>query len=115
MAPEYYYMWEFVTSLTIIILIAVYIIHDKMKQRYETLNEEEKNQRTLRLTASTQLILGILAVIGGACWVYYMKTVKIYISPELEGFHNFVPPIVMAVIGLMLLAVGAKKYFIERN
>jgi hypothetical protein len=115
MAPEYYYMWEFVTSLTIIILVAAYIIHDKMKQRYETLNEDEKSWRTLRLGGATRLILGALCVAGGIGWTVYMKTVKIYISPELEGFHNFVPPIVMGVIGLILLAAGAKKYFIQRN
>ncbi|MCU0600384.1 MAG: hypothetical protein MUE70_14135 [Desulfobacterales bacterium] len=115
MAPEYYYMWEFVTSLTIIILVAAYIIHDKMKQRYEVLNEEEKTRRILRLGGGTRLILGLLAVSGGIGWTIYMKTVKIYISPELEGFHNFIPPIAMGLIGLILLAVGAKKYFIERN
>jgi ABC-type nickel/cobalt efflux system permease component RcnA len=115
MAPEYYYMWEFVTSLTIIILIAAYIIFDKVKQRFESLNEEEKNMRALRLTAATQLILGILAVIGGASWAVYMKTVKIYISPELEGFHNFIPPIVMGAIGLTLLVAGVKKFFMQRN
>lgn len=115
MAPEYYYMWEFVTSLTIIILVAAYIIHDKMKQRYETLNEDEKSRRIIRLGGATQLILGVLCVTGGIGWTIYMKTVKIYISPELEGFHNFVPPIVMAVIGLILLAAGAKKYFMKLN
>jgi hypothetical protein len=115
MAPEYYYMWEFVTSLTIIILVAAYIIHDKIKQRYETLNEEEKNRRTIRLGGATQLILGFLCVAGGIGWTIYMKNVKIYISPELEGFHNYVPPIVMAAIGMILLAVGAKKYFLKQN
>jgi hypothetical protein len=115
MAPEYYYMWEFVTSLTIIILVAAYIIHDKMKQRYETLNEDEKSRRTVRLGGAFQLILGTLCVAGGIGWTIYMKTVKIYISPELEGFHNFIPPIVMGVIGLILLGVGAKKYFMKWN
>jgi hypothetical protein len=115
MAPEYYYMWEFVTSLTIIILVAAYIIHDRIKQRYESLPEEEKNRRTLRLGGATQLILGVLCVAGGISWTVYMKTVKIYISPELEGFHNFIPPIVMGAIGLVLLAAGATKYFMERN
>jgi Na+/proline symporter len=115
MAPEYYYMWEFVTSLTIIILVAAYIIHDKIKQRYESLADEEKNRRTLRLGAVTQLILGVLCVAGGIGWTIYMKTVKIYISPELEGFHNFIPPIVMGAVGLILLGAGSKKYFIKQN
>jgi Na+/proline symporter len=115
MAPEYYYMWEFVTSMTIIVLVAAYIIHDKIKQRYESLGEEEKNQRTLRLSGATQLILGIFAVFGGIGWTIYMKTVKIYISPELEGFHNFVPPIVMGAIGLILLAAGSKKYLTKQS
>jgi hypothetical protein len=115
MAPEYYYMWEFVTSMTIIILVAAYIVHDRIKQRYESLNEEEKNRRTNRLGGATQLILGVLAVVGGISWTIYMKTVKIYISPELEGFHNFVPPIIMGLIGLILLAAGGKKYFIKQS
>jgi len=110
MAPNYYYMWEFVTSLTIIILIAAYIIHDRIKLRYENLDEKEKIRRTIRLGGVFQLILGILAMAGGTCWIIYMKTVKIYISPELEGFHNFIPPIIMGIIGIILFIVGLKKY-----
>ncbi len=110
MAPEYYYMWEFVTSLTIIILVAAYIIHDKVKQRYEALDETEKTRRISRLNQFTQLILGMLCVGGATGWTIYMKTVKIYISPELEGFHNFIPPLVMGAIGVILLAISAPNF-----
>jgi hypothetical protein len=38
-----------------------------------------------------------------------MQTHTIYISPELEGFHNLVPAIVMGVIGLIVFAGGVTK------
>ena len=115
MAPNYYYMWEFVTSITIIILVAAYIIHDRIRLRYESLDEAEKIQKTTRLGGVMQLILGTLAALGGICWIVYMKNVKIYISPQLEGFHNYVPAIIMSIIGLILVVVGGKRYFMKQN
>jgi len=55
-------------------------------------------------------ILGILAVLGGGSWVAYVLTHKIYISPELEGFHSKVPGLLMALIGLVVLVAGLRKY-----
>ena len=47
MGELYYYMWEFVTSVTIIILVAAYIIHDRLKLRYEKIEDEiEKKHKT---------------------------------------------------------------------
>ena len=43
MGELYYYMWEFVTSITIIILVIAYILYDRMTIRYEKLEENEKN------------------------------------------------------------------------
>ena len=35
MTPTYYYMWEFFTSIAIIILVIAYIVHDQIQQRRE--------------------------------------------------------------------------------
>ena len=35
MTEKYFYMWEFFTSITILILIAAYVINDQMKKRKE--------------------------------------------------------------------------------
>lgn len=35
MTPMYYYMWEFFTSITIIILVIAYIAYDQIQQRKE--------------------------------------------------------------------------------
>ncbi len=111
MAESYYYMWEFVTSMTIIILVAAYIIHDRIKLRYQKFDEPERQRKINWLNGVTMTILGILAVIGGSSWVAYVLTHKIFISPELEGFHSKVPGLVMALIGLVVLVAGLKKYF----
>lgn len=111
MGELYYYMWEFVTSVTIIILVAAYIIHDRLKLRYEKLADEaEKAFQLERLGMMTKIILGILAFVGGLGWIAYMQTHTIYISPELEGFHNLVPAIIMSVIGLLVLGGGIKTH-----
>lgn len=110
MAESYYYMWEFVTSMTIIILVAAYIINDRIKLRYQKLEETERQRKINGLNGVTMTILGILAVIGGGSWVVYVLTHMIYISPELQGFHSKVPGLVMALIGLVVLAAGLKKY-----
>ena len=110
MAESYYYMWEFVTSMTIIILVVAYIVNDRIKLRYEKLEAPEKQRKINWLNGVTMTILGALAVVGGAGWVVYVLTHKIFISPELEGFHSKVPGIVMALIGLVVLAAGLKKY-----
>jgi multisubunit Na+/H+ antiporter MnhB subunit len=103
-------MWEFVTSITIIILVIAYIVYDRMTIRYEKLEENEKNLKLTQLSIKTKIIIGLLAFSGGIAWVIFMQTHTIYISPELEGFHNLVPAIVMGVIGLIVLAGGIQKY-----
>ena len=111
MGELYYYMWEFVTSITIIILVIAYIVYDRMTIRYEKLEENEKNLKLTQLSIIAKITLGLLAFSGGIAWVIFMQTHTIYISPELEGFHNLVPAIVMSVIGLIVLGGGIKKYF----
>ena len=110
MADKYYYMWEFVTSITIIILIAAYIIHDRLELNYDSLNKKEKSQQLNRLNSIMMSILGIFAFLGGGCWIYYIKTHRIYITQELMGFHTFVPAIIMGSIGLLLIILGIKKH-----
>ena len=109
MGELYYYMWEFVTSITIIILVIAYIVYDRLIIRYEKLEEKEKTLKLTQLSIKAKIILGLLAFFGGIAWVIYMQTHTIYISPELEGFHNLVPAIVMSVIGLIVLGGGVKK------
>jgi len=110
MGELYYYVWEFVTSVTIIVLVAAYIIHDRLTLKYEKLEEDEKNLKLDRLSMKTKTILGLMAFLGGLGWIFYMQTHTLYISPELEGFHNLVPAIVMSFIGLIVLGGGLQKY-----
>jgi Ni/Fe-hydrogenase subunit HybB-like protein len=110
MGELYYYVWEFVTSVTIIILVAAYIIHDRLTLKYEKFEENEKNLKLEQLSIKTKIILGLLAFFGGLAWIFYMQTHKLYISPELEGYHNLVPAIVMGLIGLIVFAGGVKKH-----
>ncbi len=109
MGELYYYVWEFVTSVTIIILVVAYIIHDQLTLKYEKLEDDEKKRKLEQLSIKTKIILGLLAFFGGIAWIAYMQTHTLYISPELEGFHNLVPAIVMGVIGLIVFAGGIKK------
>jgi hypothetical protein len=104
-------MWEFVTSVTIIILVTAYILHDRLKLRYEKIEDDtEKEAKLAKLGMRTRIIIGVLAFFGGIGWIIYMETHTIYISPELEGFHNLVPAIIMSVIGLIVFGGGFKKY-----
>ena len=111
MADTYYYMWEFVTSMTIIILVVAYIINDRIKIRFQKKFEEPERQRKINwLNGITMTIVGFLALVGGAGWVLFVLTHKIYITEELAGFHDKVPGIIMALIGLIVLTAGIKKY-----
>ena len=49
MTPTYYYTWEFFTSITIIILVIAYIVHDQIKQR------REKEKADAKKTSETDL------------------------------------------------------------
>ena len=110
MGELYYYVWEFVTSVTIIILVAAYIIHDRLTLKYEKLDEKESALKLYRLSMMTKIILGLTAFLGGLGWIYYMQTHTLFITKELEGFHNLVPAIIMSVIGLIVLGGGIQKY-----
>ena len=110
MGELYYYMWEFVTSVTIIILVGAYILHDRLKLRYEKLEDPEKTKKIDRLNQTARIVLGGLAFFGGLAWILFMETHTIYISPELEGFHNLIPAIVMSGIGLLVAGGGLRKY-----
>jgi len=99
-----------VTSVTIIVLVAAYIIHDRLTLKYEKLDEKESALKIDRLSMMTKIILGLTAFFGGIAWIYYMQTHTLYISKELEGFHNLVPAIIMSVIGLIVLGGGLQKY-----
>lgn len=111
MADNYYYMWEFITSVTIVVLVAAYIIHDRIRLRYDQLNETERRRKTLRLNGMTQTLLGAYAAVTGVGWIIYMQTHRIFVSPELEGFHNLVPAILMGGIGFVVLVFGLRKYW----
>ena len=110
MGELYYYVWEFVTSITIIILVAAYIIHDRLTLKYEKLDEKESALKIDRLSMRTRITLGLMAFFAGLGWMYYMQTHTLFISKELEGFHNLVPAIIMSVIGLIVLGGGIQKY-----
>jgi len=115
MGELYYYTWEFVTSVTIIILVAAYIIHDRFVIRYEKLEDETEKTRELeQLSMKTKIILGLTAFFGGIAWLVFIKTHKLFISPELEGFHNLVPAIIMSFIGLIVFGGGIQKYLKNR-
>ena len=115
MADLYFHVWVTVTSLTIIILVAAYIIYDQLAQRYEKItDEQEKQTRRNRLKSRTMLTLGVLAAGGGAFWLYYIQTHEIYITKSLRGTHDIVPPILMAAIGLILLGLGIKNILSQK-
>ncbi len=109
MADLYYHVWVTVTSLTIIILVAAYIIYDRIALSYQSLEETEKNSRLRRLNSITMIILGGLAFIGSIYWIYYIQTHEIYITKELRGFHDIMPGIIMGGIGLITLVMGIRK------
>jgi hypothetical protein len=104
-----------VTSVTIIILVAAYILHDRLRIRYEKLDDNEKINKLDRLNQVSRMTLGLLAFFGGLAWILFMKTHTIYISPELEGFHNLIPAIVMSAVGVLLVGGGIRKYFSTGN
>ncbi|MBW1892189.1 MAG: hypothetical protein JRF40_04845 [Deltaproteobacteria bacterium] len=52
MTDNYYYMWEFFTSITILILIAAYVINDQMKKRKDKAVDSPDNN-TDNSTANT--------------------------------------------------------------
>ncbi len=111
MADLYFHVWVTVTSLTIIVLVAAYIIYDRFAIRYEALTDEnEKEAKMQSLKSKVMTILGGLAVIGGSYWLYYIQTHEIYITKSLRGAHDIAPPIIMALIGLILLILGIKKH-----
>lgn len=50
MTETYYYLWEFFTSITILALIAIYIIHDRRqtkKEREEVPLDKKDGRRPL--------------------------------------------------------------------
>lgn len=110
MGELYYYMWEFVTSVSIIVLVAAYIIYDRLKLRYEKSGDNEKSGKLDRLNQATRMVLGGIFFLGGLGWILFMQTHTIYISPELEGFHNLIPAIVMSAVGALVFGGGIRKY-----
>jgi len=53
MTDNYYYMWEFFTSITILILIAAYVINDQMKKRKEKAVDSPDNNAANSVPNST--------------------------------------------------------------
>ncbi len=53
MTDTYYYMWEFFTSITILILIAWYVINDQMKKRKEKTVDSPGNSTSNNTTSNT--------------------------------------------------------------
>lgn len=109
MAPEYYYMWEFITSITIIVLVTAYILYDQLMIRYNKLPEAEKTRKTTRLKNLTALVLGAYALLGGVGWAGYIKTHRIFITESLMGPDVYAPAVIMAIIGLVVIARGIVK------
>jgi len=109
MADLYFHVWVTVTSLTIIILVAAYIIYDRIALSYQSLEETEKEPRMQRLNSITMIILGFLAFTGSICWISYIQTHEIYITKELKGFHDIAPGIIMGAVGLIALVQGIRK------
>ena len=72
MADLYFHVWVTVTSLTIIILVAAYIIYDRIALSYQSLEETEKAARMRRLNSITMIILGGLAFTGSAYWIFFV-------------------------------------------
>jgi hypothetical protein len=46
MTETYFYMWEFFTSVTILLLIAAYVIHDQIRKRKEKTAEPVKEDHS---------------------------------------------------------------------
>lgn len=109
MADLYFHVWVTVTSLTIIILVAAYIIYDRIALSYQSLEETEKAARMRRLNSITMIILGGLAFTGSAYWIFFVQTHEIYITKELRGFHDILPGLIMGGIGLIVLIQGIRK------
>lgn len=109
MADLYYHMWVTVTSLVIIVLVFAYIIHDRFSMRYEALPEAEQAPKMNRLNSKVMTILGILGLIGGICWEWFLQTHEIYITKSLRGFHDDAPALLMAGIGLIMIIAGIRK------
>lgn len=109
MAALYYHVWVTVTSLTIIILVVAYIVYDRISLSYQSLEETEKAAHMQRLNSTTRIVLGVMAVVGSACWIYYVQTHEIYITKELRGFHDILPGIIMGTIGLIAFILGIRQ------
>jgi hypothetical protein len=109
MADLYFNVWVTVTSFTIIVLVTAYIVYNRIILSYQSLDESEKTVRTERLESKMMTILGGLAVVGSAYWIYYIQTHEIYITKELKGFHDLLPGIIMGTIGLIVFILGIKK------
>jgi len=103
MAPEYYYMWEFITSITIIILVAAYILYDQLMIRYNKLPEAERAPKILKLKRITAFILGGYALLGGLGWTWYIATHRIFITESLMGPDVYAPAGIMAIIGVFVI------------
>gem|GEM_PF-2783293 len=48
MTPMYYYMWEFFTSITIIILVIAYIVWDRVQTRKEKEQHPDSNTKNAK-------------------------------------------------------------------
>ncbi len=109
MADLYYHMWVTVTSLIIIVLVLAYIIHDRLSIRYEKLAEAERDLKMKRLNSNVMTTLGVLAVLGGGYWLWFLQTHEIYITKSLRGFHDEAPALIMAGIGVIMIIAGLRK------
>jgi hypothetical protein len=109
MADLYYHMWVTVTSLVIIVLVFAYIIHDRLSIRYEALAESEREQKMNQLNSKVMTTLGVMGLLGGGYWFWFLQTHEIYITKSLRGFHDDAPALIMAGIGLIMIIVGIRK------
>lgn len=109
MADAYFYLWEFAVSLTIIVLVAAFMIHERCNKALQTLPEGERQAKRERLHSYTLLGLGGYAMLGGLAWLICVAPRDILVSPGLYGFHVKIPGAVAALVGLFLLVLAWKK------
>jgi hypothetical protein len=107
-ADTYFFLWEFAVSLSVIAVVCVLIGADLLRKRMmkgssrPELAAEKVNIRAL-------LILGGFFLAEGIGWLIYTATHEIFVSPALKGWHQWLPGLGIALVGLFLLYAGSSR------